>query len=278
MPSNCDYAFKVGMITMKKVFLAALFMCCSLPMLAASPSAQTVKLTVSYTGVGPVNLPVVLAKEAGLFAKNGLDVTVIRAQAAVSTMALIAGEVAFIQAAAPAVLQSNLGGSGAVYVAGGYTGLDYWLVGHPSIKSAEQLKGAIIGAAGLSGGSFTATQLAVRKLGLNPTKDGLHCGRRRHAGAFGGATHRKGSGDLAQSADDLCRREGRLQDSGGCQRLAVSKRRPGHNQRIHQRASRCRAAVREIAGRSSAPYEARSKNRFARVHATYGRLQGHRGP
>jgi NitT/TauT family transport system substrate-binding protein len=171
MPSNCDYAFKVGMITMKKVFLAVLFMCCSLPMLAASPSAQTVKLTVSYTGVGPVNLPVVLAKEAGLFAKNGLDVTVIRAQAAVSTMALIAGEVAFIQAAAPAVLQSNLGGSGAVYVAGGYTGLDYWLVGHPSIKSAEQLKGAIIGAAGLSGGSFTATQLAVRKLGLNPTKD-----------------------------------------------------------------------------------------------------------
>lgn len=171
MPSNCDSAFKVQVITMKKVFLAALFMCCSLPMLAASTSAQTVKLTVSYTGVGPVNLPVVLAKEAGLFAKNGLDVTVIRAQAAVSTMALIAGEVAFIQAAAPAVLQSNLGGSGAVYVAGGYTGLDYWLVGHPSIKSAEQLKGAIIGAAGLSGGSFTATQLAVRKLGLNPTKD-----------------------------------------------------------------------------------------------------------
>lgn len=133
--------------------------------------AQPVKLNVSYTGVGPVNLPVVLAKEAGIFARNGLDVTVIRAQAAVSTMALIAGEFSFIQAAAPAVLQSNLGGSGAVYIAGGYTGLDYWLVGQPSIKSPDQLKGAIIGAAGLSGGSYTATQLAVRKLGLNPAKD-----------------------------------------------------------------------------------------------------------
>jgi sulfonate transport system substrate-binding protein len=141
----------------------------TLPLLEAW--AQPVKLNVSYTGVGPVNLPVVLAKEAGIFARNGLEVTVIRAQAAVSTMALISGEVAFIQAAAPAVLQSNLGGSGAVYVAGGYTGLDYWLVGHPSIKSAEQLKGAVIGAAGLSGGSYTATQLAVRKLGLNPAKD-----------------------------------------------------------------------------------------------------------
>ena len=171
MPSDCDYVLKVQVIKMKKVFLAAFLMGCSLPMLTANGSAQTVKLTASYTGVGPVNLPVVLAKEAGLFAKNGLDVTVIRAQAVVSTMALISGEVAFIQAAAPAVLQSNLGGSGAVYVAGGYTGLDYWLVGHPSIKSGEQLKGAIIGAAGLSGGSFTATQLAVRKLGLNPAKD-----------------------------------------------------------------------------------------------------------
>ena len=146
-------------------------LCFSLTLFLAETWAQPMKLTVSYTGVGPVNLPVVLAKQAGIFARNGLDVTVVRAQAAVSTMALISGEVGFIQAAAPAVLQSNLGGSGAVYVAGGYIGLDYWLVGHPSIKSAEQLKGAIIGAAGLSGGSYTATQLAVKKLGLNPAKD-----------------------------------------------------------------------------------------------------------
>lgn len=154
-----------------RVMFAVFMTCFGSAAFSSESRAQPVKLNVSYTGVGPVNLPVVLAKEAGIFARNGLDVTVIRAQAAVSTMALISGEVGLIQAAAPAVLQSNLGGSGAVYVAGGYTGLDYWLVGHPSIKSAEQLKGAIIGAAGLSGGSYTATQLAVRKLGLNPAKD-----------------------------------------------------------------------------------------------------------
>ena len=171
MTSNYDGTLHGITRCVKKNSCAALFLCFTLTIVRAAAWAQPVKLTVSYTGVGPVNLPVVLAKEAGLFVKNGLDVTVIRAQAAVSTMALISGEVAFIQAAAPAVLQSNLGGSGAVYVAGGYTGLDYWLVGHPSIKSAEHLKGAIIGAAGLSGGSFTATELAVRKLGLNPAKD-----------------------------------------------------------------------------------------------------------
>lgn len=155
----------------RRAVFVALAVYSFIALLASVTWAQPVKLTVSYTGVGPVNLPVVLARDAGIFARNGLDVTVIRAQAAVSTMALISGEVGIIQAAAPAVLQSNLGGSGAVYVAGGYTGLDYWLVGHPGIKSAEQLKGATIGTAGLSGGSYTATQLAVRKLGLDPAKD-----------------------------------------------------------------------------------------------------------
>ena len=160
-----------SILKMIRLMLATFCVCFSVMVYLSETWAQPVKLTVSYTGVGPVNLPVVLAKETGIFARNGLDVTVIRAQAAVSTMALISGEVGFIQAAAPAVLQSNLAGSGAVYVAGGYTGLDYWLVGHPRITSAEQLKGAIIGTAGLSGGSYTATQLAVRKLGLDPAKD-----------------------------------------------------------------------------------------------------------
>jgi NitT/TauT family transport system substrate-binding protein len=165
-----SYNLRSALKSMHLMF-AAFSLWFSLMLFLSAAWSQSVKLTVSYTGVGPVNLPVVLAKELGIFARNGLDVTVVRAQAAVSTMALVSGEVGFIQAAAPAVLQSNLGGSGAVYVAGGYTGLDYWLVGHSNIKSAEQLKGAIIGAAGLSGGSYTATQLAVRKLGLNPAKD-----------------------------------------------------------------------------------------------------------
>src|SRR5262245_56838570 len=74
--------------------------------------AQPVRLSVAYTGVGPTHLPVWIAKETGIFARNGLDVQIIRAQAAVATMSLISGEVGFIQAAAPAVVLSNLSGSG----------------------------------------------------------------------------------------------------------------------------------------------------------------------
>jgi ABC-type nitrate/sulfonate/bicarbonate transport system substrate-binding protein len=147
------------------------FTCFVLALLSSPPWVQATQLTVSYTGIGPTHLPIFIAKETGIFARNGLEVQIVRAQATVSTMALISGEVEFIQAAAPAVVLSNLGGSGAVYVAGGYTGLDYWLVGRAGMKSAEQLRGAIVGVSGLTGASFTATQFAVRKLGLNPGKD-----------------------------------------------------------------------------------------------------------
>jgi NitT/TauT family transport system substrate-binding protein len=165
------YLYLCNALRVRRIVFSMVVTYLSLMTVFSEVDAQSVKLTVSYTGVGPVNLPVLLAKETGIFSRNGLDVTVIRAQAAVSTMALIAGEVGVIQAAAPAVVQSNLGGSGAVYIAGGYTGLDYWLVGHPTMKSGQELRGAIIGAAGLSGGSYTATQLAVKKLGLDPAKD-----------------------------------------------------------------------------------------------------------
>jgi ABC-type nitrate/sulfonate/bicarbonate transport system substrate-binding protein len=85
-----------------RLLFAVFSTCFSLTLFLAETWAQPMKQTVSYTGVGPVNLPVVLAKQAGIFTRNGLDVTVVRAQAAVSTMALISGEVGFIQAAAPA--------------------------------------------------------------------------------------------------------------------------------------------------------------------------------
>lgn len=148
-----------------------LALCCSLSG-AQGLWAQPAKLSVGYTGVGPTHLPMWFAKETGIFARNGLDVQVIRAQAAVATMSLISGEVGFIQAAAPAVVVlSNLSGSETIYVAAGHVGLDYWLVSLPQIKTAGQLKGGIVGVSGLTGASFTATQLALRKLGLNPSKD-----------------------------------------------------------------------------------------------------------
>src|SRR5262249_56604757 len=49
--------------------------------------------------------------------------------------------------------------------------VNYWLMSAKQIKTAEQLKGGIIGSSDLSGSSFIAIQFALRKLRLNPERD-----------------------------------------------------------------------------------------------------------
>ena len=133
--------------------------------------AQLAKVNVAYTGESPTQLVAFLAKETGIFAKNGLDVQVIRTTSSVAVMGLLSGEMAILQVAAPTVVSSNLRGSDAVYVAGGVVTLDYRLMSTKAIKTAAQLKNGIIGSSDLSGASYIASRFAARKIGLDPDKD-----------------------------------------------------------------------------------------------------------
>lgn len=133
--------------------------------------AQVAKLTVSYAEGGPPDLPAFIAKETGIFTKNGLDVQLLRTRSTVSVMALISGELGIIQVAGPTVVESNLSGSDVVMIAGGTMTLPYKLMSESRIKTGKQLKGAIVGIASLSGVSIYATRFALKMLGLNPDKD-----------------------------------------------------------------------------------------------------------
>ncbi|MGH7827558.1 MAG: ABC transporter substrate-binding protein [Candidatus Binatia bacterium] len=133
--------------------------------------AQHTKLNVTTTGVSPTSLPAFIAKETGIFAKNGLDVQVIRATSSVSVLGLISGDLSIIEVAAPTVVRSNLRGSDVVYIAAGVVTLNYWLMTAKAIKTPAHLKGGIIGSSDLTGSSFIAIQFALRKLGLDPNKD-----------------------------------------------------------------------------------------------------------
>jgi NitT/TauT family transport system substrate-binding protein len=130
--------------------------------------AQLTKVTTSYVSDSAGVLPLWLAKEAGIFARNGLDVQAVRAHAAVGVMALMSGELQFVLASGPVVVDSALRGSNAVYVAGGMSTLDFVLVTRPEIKTAEQLKGGTVGLSAFRGANPTATRFALQKLGLGP--------------------------------------------------------------------------------------------------------------
>lgn len=137
----------------------------------AHAQGQLTKVNVAYTGESPTQLVAFLAKETGIFTKNGLEVQVIRTNSSVAVMGLLSGEMAILQVAAPTVISSALRGGDAVFVAAGVVTLDYWLMSTKAIKTAAQLKNGIIGTSDLSGSSFIASRFAVRKLGLDPDKD-----------------------------------------------------------------------------------------------------------
>jgi ABC-type nitrate/sulfonate/bicarbonate transport system substrate-binding protein len=72
--------------------------------------AQLAKLKVGYSAISEVDLPAWIAKEAGIFEKNGLDVQLIYfTGGTTAVLALVSGEVPICQVAGPAIVNSALG-------------------------------------------------------------------------------------------------------------------------------------------------------------------------
>ncbi len=102
-------------------------------------------LTVAYSAISYDQLPAWIAKETGLFTKNGLDVQLVYfTGGTTAAMALVSGDVAISQNAGPEVVNAYLAGSDPVFVAGGTITLDWWLMGRPEIKTTAQLKGGSV--------------------------------------------------------------------------------------------------------------------------------------
>jgi NitT/TauT family transport system substrate-binding protein len=134
---------------------------------SVSAWAQSKKIKVGYSSDAPGSLATWIAHDTGIFARNGLEAELVRTRATIGVMALISGELDFVQASGPVVLESNLRGSDLLYVAGGMATLDFIFMSQPEIKSAEMLRGAIVGLASIRGASLVATEFALQKLGLS---------------------------------------------------------------------------------------------------------------
>ena len=141
-------------------------------LLSSSALAQLTKVNVGYSSISAEQLPAWIAKETGIFNKNGLDVQVIYFTGAITTVqALISGEVPISQVAGPAVVNSALAGSDIVIAAGGATSLDYWLMSRPEIKRPEQLRGGSVAISAFGTASDFVARYALEKIGLTPGKD-----------------------------------------------------------------------------------------------------------
>jgi NitT/TauT family transport system substrate-binding protein len=131
-------------------------------------AAATRPLRIAYLLTSGTMASLWMAKEIGGFAKEGLDVEVISMSSVLSLPALIANEVDVIQVSAVPLINASLRGFDVVFLAGLLNTMIWDLYARPDIKSAEQLKGKIVGTERPGSPVAYGTLVALRKLGLTP--------------------------------------------------------------------------------------------------------------
>jgi NitT/TauT family transport system substrate-binding protein len=143
---------------------------------SAVPSARLEplpqKVTVSYSSIAGSFLPLFLAAEQELFAKQGLDVEVTYiASGTTSIQSLLAGEVHFNVTSGAEPTAAYLGGAPTRIVMGWVPTFAALFMVHPSVTSPEQLRGQTIGITRFGGQPHVAARLALKAWGLDPDSD-----------------------------------------------------------------------------------------------------------
>lgn len=140
---------------------------------AAAPMASAQKINTSYISTTPGSSSVIwVAKDAKLFDKHGIDATIIFISGSVrGIQAILAGEIPIGEGGGPGLASARLAGGDVVAIAGNVNVLPYYLVSHPSIKKAEDLKGKIGGTHIAGTTAEFALKVGLKRIGLEPAKD-----------------------------------------------------------------------------------------------------------
>ncbi len=135
-------------------------------------SAGLRKVRAAFTSFAGSQAPPWIAKEAGLFKKNGLDVELVMLRGGVQGLnALFAGELSFLQISGSTTVSAAVAGGDSVIIATTVGTLVQNFVARPEIEKPEQLRGKAVGIDNFGTVLDTGARLALRRLGLVPEKD-----------------------------------------------------------------------------------------------------------
>ena len=134
------------------------------------PKPEKSHLEVAIAAWGSTNLPLVVAHEAGYFARHGLNVSINQVSASASVQAVVSGKIDIYQGGAAAIA-ANLAGADIIYVAAAVDRSSLILFGQKGLTSFESLRGKSI--ATTSPGAFgeIAVRMTARKHGMEVGKD-----------------------------------------------------------------------------------------------------------
>lgn len=137
----------------------------------AVPAAGADKLRVSNCYIGGAILPLWLAKDAGFYAREGLDVEQIWIQGNPAVSSLVAGEIDLLYCIPHNVIGAMAGGADLQFIASIYNRMQYRIVAAPRLDKMEQLKGKVVGIARIHDVSHFYLRLALKRFGMNPDTD-----------------------------------------------------------------------------------------------------------
>ena len=140
--------------------------------LATTADAQLRKLNIAYTATSPYQAVLIIAKEAGIFKKHGLDPTLILTPGgSLGFQAMMGGDVAMVMADGSAAVTSNLAGADVVIIASFLNTFPYSLISIPEIKKVDQLVGGKVAISRFGSATDVSVRMSLARVGLNPDKD-----------------------------------------------------------------------------------------------------------
>lgn len=139
---------------------------------SAPAPAQDLRRIHYGTSTSTAHLPIWVAKDSGLFAKNGLNVEPVQIRGGpLITMGIMSGQLQFSGAGAESIVAARIEGADVVLLACPVDSDPVYLIARPEIKSAAELKGKATAVTRLGGTTHFYLRAALRQIGIDPDKE-----------------------------------------------------------------------------------------------------------
>jgi NitT/TauT family transport system substrate-binding protein len=169
---------------------------------------QQTRVMSGYAAVSGPHAVLWMARDAGLFEKNGLraEVAYIRSGSTMA-QALVAGEIRLAQMGGPAMLAAGVAGMDVTFVAVALNTTPIVIMGN--VSKIEELKGKAVGITRFGSNTDISARFAIQKAGLLPEKDVALVQLEDYPGIMGGiASGRIAAGALADPFTDVAKKLG----------------------------------------------------------------------
>jgi len=141
-------------------------------LLTAQETRAQQKFLMGYSSFSANQTPIWVAKEEGLFKRYGTEPDLILIEGGTrGAQALISGDLPMMGMSGQPVISARARGSDLVMIAGTVNKMNYVLVGSPTVKKPDDLRGKRIGAAQAGTASYHAVLLGLKHWGLDARRD-----------------------------------------------------------------------------------------------------------